>query len=91
MGIYLVACHLDRPPQRQRALVVAIESLAPALWHYLDSIWLIEHRGPASILLSVLSAHLDEGEQLLVVGLTAEMAHAGFDEEASRWLVDHIP
>jgi hypothetical protein len=90
MRTMLVGYDLNRPGQNYAGLYKALKAV-PLWWHYLDSTWLLRTEENAAQLRDRLTAHLDAGDELLVIDVTdQEAAWRGFDQRASRWIRDNL-
>ncbi|BCX48585.1 sinR-like protein [Haloferula helveola] len=88
---YLIGYDLNAPGKDYKELIEAIKELADGVWwHNLDSTWIIRHPGPAKVILEALQAHVDDNDELLVVGLTGEGAWTGFSASGSKWLWNRL-
>lgn len=92
MKTYLVGYDLNRPRGNDDYpdLHEAIKDLATGWWHHLDSTWIVKTNLSAVQIRDMLKAHIDSGDELLVVRLTSEGAWAGFNERGSTWLKKHL-
>lgn len=86
MATFLISYDLNQPGQDYSNLYAAIDRLASAWWHHLDSTWIIEHAGPASNIIDELLPCVDRSDRLLVVELNGSGAWFGFDQQGSNWL-----
>jgi len=86
---YLIGYDLNRPGQNYPELFDAIKSFG-AWWHHLDSTWIVKSNSTAMAICKSLMQHIDQGDELLVVGLTGESAWVGFNEKGSDWLTTNI-
>jgi hypothetical protein len=90
MRTMLVGYDLNRPGQNYAGLIEALKAV-PLWWHYLDSTWLLRTNESAVQLRNRLAAHIDSGDELLVIDVTnPEAAWSGFDQSASQWIKDNL-
>ena len=88
MQTLLIAYDLNAPGQDYDGLIEAVKNLG-RWWHHLDSTWLVVTASTATAVRDALAAHLDAGDELLVVDVTGDgRAWRGFSESGSRWLKD---
>lgn len=88
MATKLIAYDLNSPGQDYQGLIDAIKSLG-TWWHHLDSTWLVKSAMTCTQIRDQLAAHLDEGDELLVVDVTnSTRAWRGFSPRGSTWLKD---
>ena len=90
MATYLIGYDLNSPGQGYDDLIEAIKNLANGWWHHLDSTWIINHSGSATVIRDALKPHIDSNDELLVVKLSGEAAWAGFSDKGSKWLKDNL-
>jgi hypothetical protein len=92
MRTYLIGYDLNRPrgANDYPELFKAIKDTANGWWHCLDSTWIINTNLSAAQIRDALKAHVDSGDELLVVRLTGEGAWVGFDKQCSDWLMNNL-
>jgi hypothetical protein len=86
MAAYLIGYDLNRPGQDYQQLFEAIKSLTGTHWRLLDSTWIIQHNGPATVIRDFIQQHIDSNDKLLVVKLSGEAAWYGFTQKGTEWL-----
>lgn len=89
MKTYIIGYDLNRPGQDYTDLITAIKTYR-SWWHHLDSTWIIKTDETAEQVRDKLSAHIDNTDELLVVGSSGEGAWTGFNEKGSTWLKDNL-
>jgi hypothetical protein len=90
MPILLVGYDLNRPGQHYSELIDAIKD-AGAWWHHLDSTWFVKSSLSAQQLRDRLAAHIDSGDELLVLDVTGDgWAGTGFEQRAFDWLRSNL-
>jgi hypothetical protein len=90
MRTLLVGYDLNRPGQNYPDLYAALKAV-PLWWHYLDSTWLLRTEESASALRDRLLAHVDRGDEIIVIDVTGrEAAWAGFDQRGSQWIRENL-
>lgn len=89
MKTLLVGYDLNRPGQDYSDLIEHLKSY-DNWWHHLDSTWVIRTSDSAKDVRDAVKAYMDSNDKLLVVELTGVGAWAGFNEEGSQWLFDHL-
>jgi len=87
---YLIGYDLNKSGQDYSTLINKIKELG-TWWHCLDSTFIIKTAYSAVEIRNYLQNYIDSNDELLVVGLTAEAAWAGFDKNCSDWLLNNIP
>jgi len=90
MRTLLVGYDLNRPGQNYSGLVEELKAV-PLWWHYLDSTWLVRTEEAPVELRDRLSAHVDPGDELLVIDVTSRAAAwTGFEERGAQWIKDNL-
>ena len=85
----MIGYDLHRPGQNYKSLFDAIKSYGTH-WHILDSTWIISTSESASQIRDKLLPHIDDNDQLVVVGLSGEAAWYGFNQDGSQWLKQQL-
>jgi hypothetical protein len=86
----LVGYDLNRPGQNYASLFEALKAV-PLWWHYLDSTWLLRTEETPVALRDRLSAHIDVGDELLVIDVSGRAgAWSGFDKRGGQWIKDNL-
>ena len=90
MRTLLVGYDLNRPGQHYSRLIAELKAV-PLWWHYLDSTWLVRTEETPVELRDRLSAHIDAGDELLVIDVTNRAsAWRGFEERGAQWIKDNL-
>ena len=87
--VYIVSYDLKKPG---RDYVGLIEQLQNSLrwWHYLESTWLIATSESPSELYNRLSAHLDSGDNILIIE-AGNHIYGILPKKAWEWICREIP
>lgn len=90
MRTMLVGYDLNRPGQNYAGLFAALKAV-PLWWHYLDSTWLLRTEETAAQLRDRLLAHIDGGDELLVIDVSGRAAAwSGFGERGGQWIKNNL-
>lgn len=89
MKTYIIGYDLNRPGQDYADLIAAIKTYS-TWWHHLDSTWIIKTNETAQQVRDKLTPHIDNTDELLVVGSSGEGAWTGFNDKGSTWLKDNL-
>jgi hypothetical protein len=89
MKTYIIGYDLNRPGQDYTDLIAAIKTYGTR-WHHLDSTWIIQTNETAQQVRDKLTPHIDNTDELLVVGSSGEGAWTGFNDKGSAWLKDNL-
>lgn len=98
MAVYLIGYDLKhRHMSDYQNLFAAIKALDSDWWHCLDSTWLINHPGPASVIWHALVTHMhntgvkNTGDRLLVVQVIKDVEWTmSFPQDCHDWLFRHL-
>lgn len=90
MRTYLVGYDLNTPGKNYEPLWKALREGFSNWWHHLDSTWIIKTNLTAAQIATVLGAHIDANDELLVVRLQGEWASHHFNDEGTKWLYDNV-
>lgn len=85
MAIYLISYDLNQPGHKYEALYKEIKELADGWWHQLNSVWVINHPGPATAIHAALERYIDKNDELLIAKLSSDVAWSGV--EIKRFMV----
>jgi len=89
MATILIGYDLNKQ-KNYASLIEAIKGLGSTWWHHLDSTWIIKTDYSCVQVRDALRKHIDNDDELLVVGLNGVGAWAGFAPNGSQWLKDHL-
>jgi len=90
MRTLLVGYDLNRPGQNYTGLYKALKAV-PLWWHHLDSTWLLRTEETAVQLRDRLRAHIDVGDELLVIDVSSRAAAwNGFSERGGQWIKNNL-
>lgn len=63
---------------------------APAWWHYLDSVWIIQTDDTPSTLIEKLKPHFDQSlDAVLIVDITGKQHNGWLPQKAWDWINTH--
>jgi hypothetical protein len=91
MPLYLITYDLRKWGRNYSALYEALSRLNAV--RLLQSVWLVQLPGPASIIRDIITAELDSNDGVAVIELepTAQWATYRPEPDGLRWLWAHIP
>lgn len=91
MAIFIVSYDLRAPGRNYESLYKALRSVSFA--HPLESFWLVEHNGPASLIRDTLKGHLDKNDGVAVIEFTehADWAVTGINKPSTDWIQSKRP
>jgi hypothetical protein len=86
MKVFIISYDLRKPGRNYESLYKAIKSVPYA--HPLESVWLVQHGGPATVIRETLKAHIDKTDGLMVIEFTegADWALFGINKPSSDWI-----
>jgi hypothetical protein len=91
MAVFIISYDLRAPGRDYKSLYDAIKTVPYA--HPLESVWLVEHNGPASVIKDTLKGHIDKNDGVVVIEFTkdADWALFGINKPSSDWIQSMRP
>lgn len=90
MSVRMITYDLRKPGRDYSGLYKAIESIAGARWHCVESVWLVRTAKDNAAIREILTPHLDVNDKLLVGTIGPGWATTGFETECNQWLRDNV-
>jgi hypothetical protein len=91
MKTYMIGYDLNKPRANDdyKNLIEAIKAYG-TFWHFFDSTWIIKTDDNPIVIRDNLKAHIDNGDELILVRLQGDWGTVGIDEKGIKWLQDHM-
>lgn len=87
---YLISYDLRQPGRDYSGLQAAIEGLGPHI-HCLESVWIVAHFGPSTVIESKLRPFLDVNDKLIVVAMSKDWTTYHFNTITEvSWLRQYV-
>jgi hypothetical protein len=90
MATLMIGYDLNKTGKDYTGLIAEIRAQFKTYWHNLDSTWLVVTDLTPAQVRDLLAPHLDADDELLVSKISPPAAWRGFNEAASKWLMDNL-
>lgn len=82
---YLITYDLRAPVRDYAGLYEAFEKTG-VYWHAFQSVWIMDHPGPAKVIYNFLARHIDRNDRIMVIDCGNDWVAWGVDPGAAAWL-----